>query len=217
MKNNKKSMHSLKEHSAFEKIKTYVYYAKIPKKYTFERVYPLSRQKEIDSLSNIKVKEQKYFVWKLLSVSLNHLFGMDIKQFHFSKKPSGKWVCKELYFSLSHSKNVVAVAISCEPVGVDLQAIVNIKGKLENKTLTKKEKQEYNALLDEQKQEYLITKWAQKESVFKMKNRLVFKPSKIQTSAYSILNHTFTLGDKNFVLCASGKNLSGARVCEKQI
>ena len=217
MNKNTSAQTILKEHSAFEKIKTYVYYAKIPKKYTFEKVYPLSRQKEIDSATNIKVKEQKYFVWKLLSVSLNHLFGMDIKQFHFTKKTSGKWVCKEIYFSLSHSKNVVAVAISCEPVGVDLQAMVDLRGKLENKALTKKEKQEFNLLQEEQKQEYLITKWAQKESVFKMKNRLVFKPSKIQASSYSLLNHTFTVGDQNFVLCTSGKNLSGARICEKQI
>jgi phosphopantetheinyl transferase len=217
MNKNTSTQTTLKEHSAFEKIKTYVYYAKIPKKYTLEKVYPLSRQKEIDSVTNIKVKEQKYFVWKLLSVSLNHLFGLDIKQFNMRKKPSGKWVSKDIYFSLSHSKNVVAVAISCEPVGVDLQAMVDLRGKLENKALTKKEKQEFNLLQEEQKQEYLITKWAQKESVFKMKNRLVFKPSKIQASSYSLLNHTFTVGDQNFVLCTSGKNLSGARICEKQI
>ena len=216
--NNKTSTQTiLKEHSAFEKIKTYVYYAKIPKKYIFEKVYPLSRQKEIDSATNIKVKEQKYFVWKLLSVSLNHLFGLDIKQFNIRKKSSGKWVSKDIYFSLSHSKNVVAVAISCEPVGVDLQAIVDLRGKLENRALTKKEKQEFNLLQEEQKQEYLITKWAQKESVFKMQNKLVFKPSKIQTSNYSFINHSFTVGDKNYVLCVSGKNLSGARICEKQI
>ena len=178
MKQIKKSAPSLKEHSAFEKIKTYIYYAKIPKKYTFEKVYPLLREKEILNTSNQKIKEQKYFVWKLLSVSLNHLFGMDIKQFNIRKKSSGKWVCKDIYFSLSHSKKVVAVAISCEPIGVDLQAIVGVKGGFENKTLTSKEKNEYSLLEDEKKQEFLITKWAQKESVFKMQNKLVFKPSK---------------------------------------
>ena len=217
MNNDKKGAPSLKEHSAFEKIKTYVYYAKIPQKYTFERVYPLARQKDIDSATNQKVKEQKYFVWKLLSVSLFHIFGMDIKEFNIRKTASGKWVCKDIYFSLSHSKRVVAVAISNQPVGIDLQAMVNVKSGLENKILSADEKQEFLTQDEPLKERFLITKWAQKESVFKMQNKLAFKPSSIETKNYSFVNHNFTIGDSEYILSVSGKNLTGARVVEKQI
>ena len=217
MKEKNKNLPLLSEHSAFEKIKTYIYYAKIPQKYTEERVYPLARQKDIDGTTNQKVKEQKYFVWKLLSLSLFHIFGMDMKQFNIRKTASGKWVCKDIYFSLTHSKKVVAVAISNKPVGIDLQAIVSVKSGLENKILTADEKAEYNKLLVEEKQHYLITKWAQKESVFKMQNKLSFKPSSIETSKYSFITHSFTVGETDFILSASGKDLTGARVVEKQI
>lgn len=212
-----KSPLSLKIEKAFQNNKTYVYYAKIPKKYTFENLYPPQRQKDVQSTANLKVKEQKYFVWKLLQISLLHLFESDFKQIQFYKKTSGKWGAKGFYFSLSHSKNVVAVAISESPVGVDLQAVVNLKSGIESKILTKKERVQFSALSEEEKRVYLAEKWAQKESVFKMKNRIIFSPSKIETSAYNFVNDSFEVGDTQFVICACAKNLKGAKITQKTI
>ena len=103
--------------------KTVVFAARLPDTYLYEPIYPPERQAEIEKCSNEKVKREKYFVWKLLEYAIFNTIGEPIENFNFEKNPNRKWVSDRVYFSLSHSDGVVAVALSDREVGVDIERI----------------------------------------------------------------------------------------------
>ncbi|MBO5889522.1 MAG: hypothetical protein J6Q58_05220, partial [Clostridia bacterium] len=100
-----------------------VYVYAIPKTPNFSSLYPAERQREIESTLNMKVKEEKYYAWKVLEYALDKTFGYKIEDFAFSKTQYGKWETCGVYFSISHSHRVVAVAVSNEPIGVDIELV----------------------------------------------------------------------------------------------
>ena len=148
-----------------------------------EAVYPPDRQAQIDTTPNTDLKRQRYYVWKLLEHALKHSFNLKPENIEFSITGTGKWDCEACFFSLSHTKNAVAVAISNKPVGVDIEAAErNISKALCHKILTDTELTEYNATEPKEKKLYLLKKWCAKESLFKMNNVKHFKPRQIEAN-----------------------------------
>lgn len=198
------------------KQEAFVYYAKIPKKFTYQPVYPPAREKEINSCQNQKVKEQKYFAWKLLESSIFYAFNKNLRDFKFKKSASGKWSAKGIYFSISHSKNYVAVGISLNPIGVDLQQTVPVKKGLENKILTQQELKEFSGTPNEQKARFVLHRFAQKESIFKMQTKKVFRPKKIQTSKFNVVCDCFCDGEDEFYVCACTKKSNFVTIVKRE-
>ncbi len=147
-----------------------VYWAIIPQEDNFERVYPRSRQREINSASHPDVKREKYYVWKLLEHALKTSFRTNIADVKFKKCDSGKWTCDKCEFSLSHSHNLVCVAVSKAPIGVDVEKVEPLKVDISTKILSDEQMQAYTGLPQEKRCEFLIDEWAKKESLFKLKN-----------------------------------------------
>ncbi len=148
----------------------HVYVAKKHDVLSFGGLFPIKRQNEIDEVSNLEVKKDKYLVWKLLEYALKQSFGVDIKDVKFTKDATGKWLCDKCEFSLSHSKNVVCVAVSKNPIGVDVEKINSDRFEFLEKILSDKEKEEYQKIKPEEKAEFLFNAWTKKESLFKRKN-----------------------------------------------
>ncbi len=167
------------------------------------RVFPEKRQREIDGVNNAKVKEQKFWVWKLLEVAIERALGEKISRFEFEKLGSGKWISPSFYFSLSHSDDMLAVGISSSPIGVDIEKIHSVNLKAIEKTLTEREKQDYSLVLEEKKEEYLISAWTKKESAFKMSNEQKFLPSKIDGGKDCVLSERLERGEKKYILSVS--------------
>ncbi len=73
------------------------------------------------SISNEKRRKQSYFVWKLLEYALKKK-GVENPSFFNN---NGKWslVDNKIRFSLSHSHNLVCVALDDDVVGVDIEII----------------------------------------------------------------------------------------------
>lgn len=184
-----------------------VYLGKIKEVAEFPPVYPKERDDEIRNAQNIKVKKQKYFVWKLLEHAIEDTFGLDIKDLKIEKKDSGKWVCDKCYFSLSHSEDIVAVALSNSEVGVDIERIRPIKESAIIKTLTDSEKEQLSKITPSARQRFLLEKWSQKESIFKFSNQENFLPSKIDTSKASVLSKFVILDNKELVLSIASENI----------
>ena len=147
-----------------------VYLAEIPRQGEMGKVYPPARQAEIDAVSNEKVKREKYYVWKLLEHGLYGSFGKKIEDIQFTKHDTGKWTCNQCEFSLSHSHNLVCVAISRAPIGVDIEKIQPIKTSVVEKILSDKEKMESESICAKEKEAYWIKAWTKKESLFKAQN-----------------------------------------------
>lgn len=114
---------------------------------------------EIENISN-EVRKKERIISRFL---LETLVG---KKVEVKYTDSGKPFCDEMHFSISHTKNFVAVIVSNKPVGVDIEyksdRIFRITEKFmhpdELKTLS-----EYS-----EKQKFALICWCAKETVYKI-------------------------------------------------
>lgn len=127
----------------------------------------LQRNEEINGCKNLKTRTQKYAVWKLLEYAIFDSFGKTAEETVFSKSKNGKWTSNICHFSLSHSENAIAVAISNSPVGIDVERIRTLPSGIESKILSTSEIEEFSTTPILEKNAYLIRKWTEKESYFK--------------------------------------------------
>ncbi len=170
-------------------------------------LYPPKRQAEIDEVKNEKVKREKIGVWKLLQYAVEDTFSTPFSRFTFEKNKGGKWICDRFYFSLSHSGNALAVALSSQPVGVDIQKNTPVKQeKIAEKILNEVESSAYDILPPIHKNSYLLSVWAKKEAAFKREGTPPFAPARI----YLDKETTFSLvrvGDEEYFLALSSSQL----------
>ncbi len=158
-----------------------VYYAPLCKKIKLRSITPIKRRLEIENCSNEKVRLEKYSVWKLLAYAIKKSFGLKSKKLNFQKKENGQWVCDNCFFSLTHSENIVAVAVSNYPIGVDVEKVKSHSEEVAKKVLTNNELQEFLRLDKKERVDFFIQKWTQKESVYKQNGAKTFEPRKIES------------------------------------
>lgn len=172
------------ENSTNDKLnKAVVYIADIPSNREIGKAYPAERDLEISVCYSATLAKQRYFVWELLSYALEQTIGKSVKEANLYKDENGVWRCKEIFFSLSHSKNALAVAVSDYPVGVDIELLDGrFNDKLASRILTETELKQYEQFYDItdlfedkpfektqafKKAAFLCQCWTQKESIFK--------------------------------------------------
>ncbi len=115
------------------------------------------RREYILSISNQKRRRESFFVWKLLQFALKNE-GVKDPSFYNDK---GKWGIKgdEIKFSLSHSHNLVCVAVSKLDVGVDVEKI--------SKKLLALKKRYSSPMNGEDELEFIAKRWTEEEALFK--------------------------------------------------
>lgn len=181
-----------------------VFYTILPDE-KVEKTGNLIRDEEILSCNNQTVKKQKFFVWKLLLKGLE-LSGINADEIEFFKEPSGKWTADKIHFSLSHSKNALAVAISSSPVGVDIEKIISANSNLAIKILNDSELIEFNSIPEREKSDYLILKWTQKESIFKSLNESVFSKNLFSLNNGKLFSQKVELKNEFYYLSVYNEN-----------
>ncbi len=192
---------------------TDLYVASVPKG-DMGIVVPALRQAQLESTNHSGLRRQRYYAWKLLEYALNHSFGLKMEDMAFSKSESGKWSCKECCFSLSHSKDAVAVAVSRKPVGVDIEERARpVTQRLGEKILTERERRELEALPPSCHDGYLLEKWSAKESIFKASNEERFAPRELETEKNVITKH-LKLGEKAYLCTVCSEDIACLRVYE---
>ena len=194
---------------------TDVYVANVPDEIGNDLLFPSERQNEVLACANDRARRQKYYVWKLLGYALQRSCGLEMDALAFHKEKSGKWTVPNCYFSLSHSYNAVAVAVSNRPIGVDLELISDRKEGILQKTLTAAERAEYETLPPNTKLEYLIKTWTQKESFFKMTGDGLFRPQKIAVDKSLIATKKFQISGEEYVLSVAAENVTDVRRFEQ--
>jgi len=73
---------------------------------------------------------------------------------------------KDIHFNISHCQRAVAVAVSDEPVGIDVESFRRFSDSLLDKTMNDSEKAEI--LASENPEEAFAAYWTRKEAVFKL-------------------------------------------------
>ena len=164
----------------------HVYIAKIDD-YKDNRVLP----SYIGDITNKRVLDEKRAAYGLLKAA-----GVDITK--CTKTENGKPVHPDIYFSISHCKELCAVAVSSDNVGVDIEAEIDPQRaeRIRQYVLHKNEDPDTDATL----------LWTRKEAVFKLKGDKVFIGSEIDTTAYRTQSKTLRVNLNYTVTVASEKD-----------
>ena len=134
-------------------------------------VHPALRREEIDSTADPLLKRQRVADWQLLSRMIRQRTGKEARDFAFSRTPAGKWVCDGPCFSLSHSGDWAAAAVSDQPVGVDIEALSGRDEEALRDNLSRLLTGDGTKGLTD-----LLALWTRKESWFKRSEEAAFDP-----------------------------------------
>lgn len=168
-----------------------------------EEIYPPARAEEIASCTNAAVRAQKARVWQVLRAGMLHAYGLDMRQIELYKTDSGKWVSPSCCFSLSHTKEGVAVALSRAPVGIDREELCDRRftQQLYDRIACPEERAVWG---DTPSARIIAQLWTAKESLFKQEGGKVFRPEKINTARGQCAS-----------FCADGAMISVTGRCEE--
>lgn len=95
--------------------------------------------------------------------------GLEYMPPKYERTKNGMPWCKEAFFSVSHTKNVVCSIIGNTPVGVDVEIKRTINSGIARKILSETEKAEY--AVSKSKNDFLLRHWTAKESCLKLSDR----------------------------------------------
>lgn len=136
----------------------------------------------INEYKNIKHKKISKLAWSILFNLLKNEFNAQLKDVKFSKNNKPYLKSKKIYFNISHSGNLIAIAINKKPVGVDIEQLIPrencdlIAKRILNKTQLNKFNKSKN------KQEFLTKVWSQKEAFIKSKDLSILNTKTLKNS-----------------------------------
>ena len=154
---------------------------------------PKYTQKELKTISNQNICNEKKAGYGLLEFAVSKFSEKhDIRKCYLGK--TGKPLHKSFCFSISHSADLVAVAVSSAPVGIDLEVYSD---KAQDKSFIDKMKHP-NETADD-----AILLWTKKEAAFKQKElQPKFLPAETDTTSFKSKSVTFSFNGKNYALSA---------------
>ena len=127
----------------------------------------VQRLEKVNRLRSEITKRASLTVFMLLRLALWQIHGInEAVEFEFGEFEKPRLMNHpDIFFSLSHSGNVAACAVSSNNIGVDVQKVKPIKNKLAKRVLTG---EEYSIFLNSPKpDDYFCEIWTVKESFLK--------------------------------------------------
>ena len=188
-------------------IHTDLYIAELP---TGEigRVECEERQAQIDSSGSERVKRERYFAWRLLEHAVWHSKGKSLSEMQPTLFKSGKWESPHIYLSITHSKDLVAVAISNAPVGIDLEPIGSPRPeRFAERVFSEEEMAEYRSTKEGERLALIYRKWTEKESLFKRAGGSSFVPKNIDTTSGGVISYELEMNGDVYFLSVATDNL----------
>lgn len=173
----------------------------------------ISKYSNIDKkrLEKIKKSNNTLFIKEQLgsSILLNDIlennYFLNPKEIEYIYNESGKPYLKDknLYFSLSHSNGIVALTVSKEEVGLDIELIKPVKDALAKRIMTTEEYNIYNSLDKNKKITYFYEVWTSKEAyVKKIGTSITLTPSNIEIDA-DILIKRINIDNNEYMLAVT--------------
>ena len=190
-----------------------VYYARIPHEGAVEAVYPDEREQEIATCRNERVKREKYYVWRLLEYALEQSLGVSLREAAPRKNDNKKWVSDACFFSLSHSGDVVAVAVSLAPIGVDVEGTERERYEMiADHIFSDAERAHYETLEESAKMRFVMAAWTQKESLFKRADERVFAPKSYDVLKADVQTHEICVDGRSYFLSVASEKVQSLRI-----
>lgn len=199
-----------------------VYISKVPENVKLTPLFPPERQNELDKVTNTSVKNEKYWAWKTLEYALLRTFGFTMEAAAPVLEKTGKWTSKRCYFSFSHSNSLVAVAVSNNIVGIDIEDTENFNERILrnnettdaflSKIFSDKELKALTGSVNISQTDFCVKAWTQKEAAFKYQNKNnVFLPKKITLNSENLITKLDKYEDTEYCLSVCCKNKENLR------
>lgn len=210
-------------------MKTAVFVMRIPEKTEITTVFPPERDAQIRNTVHEKQRIQRYLAWKTLEAAVRFLKKRELSAFHPEKRSDGKWTADDLFFSISHTEDAVAAAVSDGPVGVDLENRSarhehspelpvklgkRIRTAAEMKADSVEAAEKKAEGVDEEAELRFYARWTRKESLFKAGEQTSFSPEKLETTGNpeKMQLHTIRFGtETEFLLSVAGDRKAEVR------
>ena len=178
-----------------------IYLAMLPEGDIADDISCELRRKEIASVTNERVKREKYFAWKLLEYALQRSFGLKISDLEFTRNENGGYKTDRAEFSISHSKGALAVAVSRNAVGIDIEpSNTDHSEATARRVMNESEFAEFISLPEAERQGYFVKAWTAKEALFKASQKKGFNPSEEDTLSGGFVSIEKQIGEKIFTL-----------------
>ncbi|MBQ8372556.1 MAG: 4'-phosphopantetheinyl transferase superfamily protein [Clostridia bacterium] len=170
------------------------------------------RDRQIAAASNDGVARERYYSWLLLEYALRQSVGVGTVGAGIRSHEHGGWLSDVCHLSISHSGGYVAVAVSSEPVGVDIELFREDKStdRLAARWLSEREKKKYDMLADGERAEFFYEKWTEKESIFKREMGRSLLPCSIECELYPTVTRRLTVGDDRLVISVCAEDVTSA-------
>ena len=155
-------------------------------------------------------KKASVAVYLLLRLALHEVYGIDeVVEFDYAKKGKPSLIkYPQIHFSLSHSHNTAACAVSDYEVGVDIQQIAHISEKVAKRVLTNEEYEVYSH--SQTPDEYFCKIWTIKESYVKQTG--VGITIELNTISAESIVDKMVFNKDNYYCCVSGKEATKMQV-----
>lgn len=183
-----------------------VYLSRIPESV---HVRPLGcpvRDSYLEAIPNPARRAESYLSWLLLMYVLDTEYGVDLTHADVRRTPEGRWYAADVpySFSLSHTREFVACAVSEEPVGVDIERADRIGQRDADAFLAR-----FFHPGEREKDLHPVLAWSLKESVFKAgqgryRNLLEADAS---TCPFALAYRWLSVGEPDTVLTLAGGSL----------
>jgi phosphopantetheinyl transferase len=178
-----------------------VYIAPVPYRHNGGEISPAERAVQIEKVSNPDVRENMVSDWNLLTYGIDRSLGFNMNKVAPLRDENGIWVSDKCYFSLSHTKGVVAVAVSKAACGIDIEPLDRkVDPVIERKILTDTEREEYDKLPEDKKEGYLKRIWTRKESIFKSTYSKSFRPDQTESALDSCVTNKVEVNGEEFIV-----------------
>lgn len=159
---------------------------------------PVSRKEKVDKLQN---ESQKVVAIEAYHLVIQMLGRQDFPEFETTEfgKP---YISGERQFNISHSKGVIVVAISDEPVGVDIEKQKEFSNSLSSRIFSIEEQTTSKASNNPNKE--FLKLWVQKESLIKLEGKTI--ATNLKTVLQNKNDFSFTFFEyEDFEICVCQK------------
>ena len=155
-----------------------------------------------ESFHEEKMKKQTKGTYVLLKRMLSSLsINLDEQEIKANQYGKPYFVSLQLFFNISHSKNLCAVAISDRPVGIDIQYLSKPNKKVASRYFDKKS--QLRMKFSPKKENAFTKGWTTYESTLKLFSNLRFKSGKVKTQFFKVKDCT---NQAYFVAVSTRKN-----------
>lgn len=183
-----------------------IYYAAVPEDVSVKPVSDRWRQAEIDKITNIAHRAEKYCAWRLLEYALQDLFKKDSSALGVCRRDYGGYGGEGVELSVSHTKGLVAVGVSRNAIGVDAERLGGGRvEKLAERFLTEREFSRYRDTDESRREIEFLRLWCAKEAVFKSQKKEIFVPSALDGTAHSVRIEEIEVASGRYVLAVAGE------------